>query len=166
MRFSESKPVPRPGVYCRLVLLALGLILASASAWAELQAGRDSQGRLWISDQGLPAGSTAITSPAIGVAPPAAAMPAQTSPAWTPAPASTDFRTGSANAQVQKAGVSSQGKDKATCDGIDKRYEETRSNLARIEQDKASGKLLIPDSGLNSLRQNLATLERLRALCR
>ena len=166
MRFSESKPVPRPGVYCRLVLPALGLILVSASAWAELQAGRDSQGRLWISDQGLPAGSTAITPPAIGVAPPAAAMPAQASPASMPAPAATDFRTGNANAQAQKAGVSGQGKDKATCDGIDKRYEETRSNLARIEQDKASGKLLIPDSGLSSLRQNLATLERLRPLCR
>lgn len=83
-----------------------------------------------------------------------------------PAPAATDFRTEIANAQAQKTGISSQGKDKATCDGIDKRYEETRSNLARIEQDKASGKLLIPDSGLNSLRQNLSTLERLRALCR
>ena len=164
MRFSASKPVSRLGIYCRLVLLAFGQI--STSAWAELQAGRDSQGRLWISDQGLPAGSTAITSPTIGVAPPAAAISAQTTPASMPAPAATDFRTEIANAQAQKTGISSQGKDKATCDGIDKRYEETRSNLARIEQDKASGKLLIPDSGLNSLRQNLSTLERLRALCR
>ena len=164
MRFSEPKPASRLGIYRRLALLTLGL--AALPSWAELQAGRDSQGRLWISDQGLPAGSTAITAPAISVASPSPAISSQISPASMPAPAATDFRTGIANAQAQTAGASSQGKDKATCDGIDKRYEETRANLARIEQDKANGKLLIPDSGLNSLRQNLATLERLRSLCR
>jgi len=37
--------------------------------------------------------------------------------------------------------------------------------LAQTERDKASGKLLIPDSGLTTMRQNLATLERLQALC-
>ena len=161
MRFPEPKPASRLGIYRRLALLALGL--AALPSWAELQAGRDSQGRLWISDQGLPAGSKAIPSPAIGVAPTSPAISSQISPASMPAPAANDIRTQNLNAQAQKAGASSQGK--ATCDGIDKRYEETRVNLARIEQDKASGKLLIPDSGLNSLRQNLATLERLRALC-
>jgi hypothetical protein len=55
--------------------------------------------------------------------------------------------------------------ESATCRSIDKRYEETRVNLANIERDKASGKLLIPDSGLITIRQNLASLERLKELC-
>ena len=162
MRFSEAKPASRLGLYRRWALLILAL--ATAPSWAELPAGRDSQGRLWISDQGLPAGSKAIPSPAIGVAPTSPAISSQISPASMPAPATSDIRTQNPNAQAQKAGASSQGK--ATCDGIDQRYEETRVNLTRIEQDKANGKLLIPDSGLNSLRQNLSTLDRLRALCR
>jgi hypothetical protein len=53
----------------------------------------------------------------------------------------------------------------ATCRSIDQRYDETRDNLAQIERDKASGKVLIPNSGLVTIRQNLASLERLKALC-
>lgn len=151
MCFSIAKPARPPGLYRRLALLALAL--TAMPTWAELQAGRDSQGRLWITDQGLPAGSKPLPSPTIGVTTRPEGAPRQTNPA-PPAP------------PAQKTDRTDQGKDKATCDGIDKRYEETRANLARIEQDKASGKLLIPDSGLNSLRQNLSTLERLRTLCR
>ena len=151
MCFSIAKPARPPGLYRRLALLALAL--TAMPTWAELQAGRDSQGRLWITDQGLPAGSKPLPSPTIGVTtrPEGAARQTNPAPLAPPAP---------------KTDRADQDKDKATCNGIDQRYEETRSNLARIEQDKASGKLLIPDSGLNSLRQNLSTLERLRTLCR
>ena len=53
----------------------------------------------------------------------------------------------------------------ATCRVINKRTIETKTTLERTEKDKASGKLLIPDSGLVTMRQNLATLQRLQALC-
>ena len=56
-------------------------------------------------------------------------------------------------------------KDKATCDGIEQRYEGARLNLDKATADKAAGKMLIPESGLISMRQNLATLDRLRSLC-
>ncbi len=54
---------------------------------------------------------------------------------------------------------------KATCRGINQRYAETQAELALVERKKAAGTLLIPESGLVTLRQNLATLERMRQLC-
>jgi len=127
----------------------------SGSAWGQLQSGRDAAGNLWLSDQGLPS----------GVRP----EPLELDQVMSLTP---DVRTnepaGRPAAPPERSPVTHQrmtAEESATCRSIDKRYEETRINLATIEQNKASGKVLIPDSGLVTIRQNLASLERLKALC-
>ena len=137
------------------VLAGVLLAPASGSAWGQLPSGRDTGGNLWLSDQGLPAG----VKPA----------PLELDQAMSLAP---DTRTsepaGRSTPTPERSPVTNQrmtAEESATCRSIDKRYEETRVNLANIERDKASGKVLIPDSGLVTIRQNLASLERLKALC-
>ena len=157
MRFSQPKTASHPRLFSHLALLALAL--AAAPAWSDLQTGRDAHGTLWISDQGLPAGVRVTPTADINVATLPQTAPGKTAPTMTvPQPANLA-------AQREKARSTSPAKDKATCDGLDQRYENARSTLSKAEQDKASGKVLMPESGLINMRQNLATLERLRALC-
>jgi len=151
MRFAKTKSALFGGVF---ILLGLGLgCLFATPVKAELQAGRDAKGTLWLSDQGLPTGVRLLpstNSDVMTLAPPAvtsAAMGAITPMTTDPQPNRTKT------------------KDKPTCRGIEQRYEDARAALERTEREKASGKLLIPDSGLITMRQNLASLERLQALC-
>ncbi len=148
--FSHNQRAP-----LAVLLGALFLLTFSARAEAQLQSGRDVAGSLWLSDQGLPTGVQ-------------------------PAPLELD-QVMSLTPEIQASGTAGRSalppdrspvthqrmtaEESATCRSIDKRYEETRVNLANIERDKASGKLLIPDSGLITIRQNLASLERLKELC-
>jgi hypothetical protein len=133
----------------------LMLLFFSAGAMAQIQAGRDNTGTLWISDQSLPDGVTPapLELDQVMSLTPETPAPGQNPRLKPPAPVSP----------VTHERMSRM--DLATCQSIDQRYEETRVNLATIERDKASGKLLIPDSGLVTIRQNLASLERLKALC-
>ena len=160
MRFSQPKTASQPRLFSHLALLALAL--AAAPAWSDLQTGRDARGTLWISDQGLPAGVRTTLTADINVA----TLP-QTAPGKTGStmPAMIDPQPTNRAAQIEKTRPTSPEKDKATCDGLGQRYENARSTLSKAEQDKASGKVLMPESGLINMRQNLATLERLRALC-
>ena len=160
MRFSESKTASHPRFFSHLPLLALAL--AAAPAWSDLQTGRDAHGTLWISDQGLPAGVRATPTADINVATLPQTAPGKTAPTM---PTMTAPQPANLAAQIEKTRSTSPAKDKATCDGLDQRYENARSTLSKAEQDKASGKVLMPESGLINMRQNLATLERLRALC-
>ena len=151
MRLAKNKSVLARGVFTALGL-SLGCLVATPAV-ADLQAGRDARGSLWLSDQGLPAGVKPISDGASDVM----SLPqASTVPQVKPA-----FSTVAAGETTQR----SKDKDKATCNGIEQRYEGDRATLEKTERDKASGKLLIPDSGLVSMRQNLATMDRLRALC-
>lgn len=136
-------------------LLAGGLLLFSAEGAAQLQTGRDSAGALWISDQTLPDGVTP--------APLELDQAMSLTPERAPAAQSSPGKAAPTISPVTHQRMSRM--DLATCQSIDQRYEETRENLTTIERDKASGKLLIPDSGLVTIRQNLASLERLKALC-
>lgn len=135
--------------------LALVLALLPGLAWSQLQSGRDSAGNLWLSDQGLPSS----VQPA----------PLELDQVMSLTPEPKADRTGTqSTTTLERSPITQQrmtAEESATCRSIDKRYEETRVNLANIERDKASGKVLIPDSGLVTMRQNLASLERLKALC-
>lgn len=123
-------------------------------ALAQIQASRTANGTLLMTDQPLANGSN--TSPLeldqLMSLPPAGYTgrnPAQTQ------------NTPAKSAQTPKQTP----EEVATCRSIQKRYNETKVTLENTERDKASGKLLIPDSGLVTMRQNLATLARLQALC-
>jgi hypothetical protein len=132
----------------------LGLGLISSLAQAQIQAGRAANGSLLITDQPLPNGVNAspLELDQIMTLPPAAKTATKSSPTEKPA---------EVNPQANKQTT----EEAATCRSIKKRYNETKITLENTERDKASGKLLIPDSGLVTMRQNLATLERLQALC-
>ena len=149
------RPCTHSGSGLSTGLLAIGLLFFSAATPAQLQTGRDSTGALWISDQTLPDGVT----PAPLELDQVMSLTPETPPAGQIAPLKADAAVSPITHQKMSR------MDLATCQSIDQRYEETRVNLATIERDKASGKLLIPDSGLVTIRQNLASLERLKALC-
>ena len=137
--------------------LILGIFctsLALQPAQAQIQAGRTVDGTLLISDQPLPNGVKAapMELDQLMTLQPATKTPAK--PALLDKPQTTTTAPGKQTPE-----------EAATCRSIQKRYNETRKTLENTERDKASGKLLIPDSGLVTMRQNLATLERLLALC-
>ena len=136
--------------------LVIGLwVLSPDHGWCQLLSGRDTAGNLWLSDQSLP--------PGVRPAPLELDQDMSLRPETGPADSS-----GRPAAPPERSPVTQQrmtADESATCRSIDKRYEETRINLANIERDKASGKVLIPNSGLVTIRQNLASLERLKALC-
>ena len=143
----------------RKATLALGLCLSAvlpATAPAQIQTGRLSNGGLLITDQPLPAGATSgpLSLDQVMTLPP---------PEKTGQKAETAIKKGEAPTPTPTHKQTPE--EAATCRGIAKRYNESRAGLAQTERDKASGKLLIPDSGLVTMRQNLATLERLQALC-
>jgi hypothetical protein len=139
----------------------IGFSLVAPPAFAELLTGRDAKGTLWISDRGLPSD----IRPIVTGAPEVAGIPQlQTSTGRNETARVPDTTTVSPSNNSQPKSNRHE-KDRTTCDGIDQRYAGARANLTSVEQKKASGQLLIPDSGLMTMRQNLATLERLRALC-
>ena len=157
MRFSKpARPPLRPLSRGMLPSLVICLwMLAPAFGWSQIQSGRDTAGNLWVSDQGLPT----------GVQPGALELDQVMSLTPEIRPSDGTDRT---TAQPARSPVTHQrmtAEESTTCRSIDKRYDETRDNLANIERDRASGKVLIPNSGLVTIRQNLASLERLKALC-
>ncbi|MGV0953463.1 MAG: hypothetical protein ACOYBR_04070 [Fluviibacter sp.] len=123
-------------------------------AWAQIQAGRAANGTLILTDQGLPNGVSPLPLVQDAVMSLPASVTQEKSPvvqkALSPGKAEVVTRTPA---------------EKATCRSINQRYEDSQAHLAAVEQDKASGRLLIPDSGIAAMRQNLATLQRLRDLC-
>ena len=149
-------PTRLPGIFSAFPRLLLASSLLTAGlCQAQIQGGRDTAGTLWLSDQGLPAG---VTSEPLELDQVMSLTPIPGNPA----------PSGQTRPPVVQSPVTHErmrSEDLATCRSIDKRYEETRVNLETIERDKASGKVLIPDSGLVTIRQNLASLERLKALC-
>ncbi len=157
MRFSPPKTALHQGIY---TVLALSL---AAPAAAELQTGRDVKGTLWISDQGLPNGMARVSVESAEVM----TLPATSSALYTGSRAMTQpTATSGNNLSSDNHNKERDRQDKATCNGIAQRYEGSRQTLSKAEQDKASGKRLIPESGLMTMRQNVATLERLKALCK
>ncbi len=154
--FKPTRRPVRPSAVPLWPVLA-GVLIAtlSGSAWAQLQSGRDAAGNLWLSDQGLPAG---VQPAPLELDQVMSLTPDTRTPEPAGRPAPPPERSPVTNQRMTA-------EESATCRSIDKRYEETRVNLANIERDKASGKVLIPDSGLVTIRQNLASLERLKALC-
>lgn len=157
MRFSKPTPTPfqRPGRACVPGIAVALLLLMPSLGWCQLQSGRDAAGNLWLSDQGLPE----------GVQPTPLELDQVMSLTPDSRPSNTAGRPGTSPERSPVTHQRMTAEASATCRSIDKRYEETRVNLANIERDKASGKVLIPDSGLVTIRQNLASLERLKALC-
>jgi hypothetical protein len=137
------------------ISLSLWVLTLSLIPWAvqaQIQTGRLNDGSLLISDQPLPPGVQPLELDQLMTLP----APETRMKKYEPrelAPESKPLR------QKQTP------EEAATCRGISKRYDETKKTLEQTERDKASGKLLIPDSGLVTMRQNLATLERLQALC-
>lgn len=157
MRFSKPAPTlfQPPGRAC-VPAIAIGLlVLIPSHGWSQLQSGRDVAGNLWVSDQSLPAG---VQPTPLELDQVMSLTPDVRPPDTTGRPAPPPERSPVTHQKMTP-------EESATCRSIDKRYEETRVNLANIERDKASGKVLIPDSGLVTIRQNLASLERLKALC-
>ena len=141
-----------PKIHLGLWVLALSLLPCTAQA--QIQTGRLSDGSLLISDQPLPKGIQAS---------PLALDQLMTLP--TPGKASQPTESKVAPPDGKLSAPIQRPEEAATCRGINKRYNETKATLEKTERDKANGKLLIPDSGLETMRQNLATLERLQALC-
>ena len=139
-----------PKIHLSLWVLTLSLIPCAVQA--QIQAGRLNDGSLLISDQPLPPG----------------VQPLELDQLMTlPAPEKTINQgvSGPTPPETEPLPHKQTPEEAATCRGISKRYIETKTTLEQTEKDKASGKLLIPDSGLVTMRQNLATLERLQALC-
>ena len=149
-------PTRLPGFFSAFTrLLLASSLLVPGLCQAQIQGGRDATGTLWLSDQGLPAG---VASTPLELDQVMSLIPIPGNPG----------PSGQTRVPVVPSPVTHErmrSEDLATCRSIDKRYEETRVNLETIERDKASGKVLIPDSGLVTIRQNLASLERLKALC-
>lgn len=126
-------------------------------AWAQIQAGRALDGTLWLTDGNLPGG---IQAEPLALDQLMTLPGHQSSELTSQAPKETSPNT------AKSGGVSKKSPDDdMTCRGIQKRYAETKNELDTVAQKKAAGTLLIPDSGMVTLRQNLATLERLRSLC-
>ena len=125
-------------------------------ALAQIQGGRAPDGTLWLTDGNLPRGIQAE---------PLALDQLMTLPAG-PASEPTGQRVKTTPSTVTTDHTHPfSPEDKLTCRGIQKRYNETKNELETVERKKAAGTLLIPDSGMTTLRQNLATLDRLRSLC-
>lgn len=141
-----------PKVHLGLWFLSLSLLPSFVQA--QIQTGRLNDGSLLISDQPLPNGvqSTPLELDQLMTLPPP-----------NKAPKAGEMVRAQPETKLPQQKQSSE--EAATCRGIEKRYNETKSTLEQTERDKASGKLLIPDSGLVTMRQNLATLERIKALC-
>lgn len=141
----------------RKALFTVGIICTSLleqPAQGQIQAGRTANGTLFISDQPLPNGVKA--------------SPLELDQLMTLAPAPKTATHAEQSEKKQVINPPSHKKppeEAATCRGVQKRYNESKTTLENTERDKASGKLLIPESGLVTMRQNLATLERLQALC-
>lgn len=141
----------------RKTLLGAGILclaLIQPPVQAQIQSGRNANGTLLISDQPLPTGVKAAPMALDQLM----TLPPATQTAATPTPPDK-APTGTTTPEKLTP------EEAATCKGLQKRYNETRKTLENTERDKASGKLLIPDSGIVTMRQNLATLERLLALC-
>lgn len=140
-----------PPIFC-VALMAVSLCVLQGPAWGQIQAGRAANGTLILTDQGLPSGTTpeplamdqlmSLPEEAKIIQPKAIVSP------------------GTAAATPKQSA-----EQRATCQGINQRYAETQAELAQVEQKKAAGTLLIPESGLVTLRQNLATMARMRQLC-
>ena len=112
-------------------------------------------GTLVLTDGSLP----------VGVKPSGLALDqAMTLPTTTNEPAASPKRPPPADNPPTSASTKS-AEEKATCRGIQQRLRETKAELDMVERKKAAGTLLIPNSGLVTLRQNIATLERLQDLC-
>ncbi|WVH09792.1 MAG: hypothetical protein EoVTN8_1267 [Fluviibacter phosphoraccumulans EoVTN8] len=139
-----------PKIHLSLWVLTLSLIPCTVQA--QIQAGRLNDGSLMISDQPLPPGVQPLELDQLMTLPPPETRMKKHEQREL-APESKPLRQ---KQTPEKA---------ATCRGINKRYIETKTTLEQTEKDKASGKLLIPDSGLVAMQQNLATLERLQSLC-
>ncbi len=138
-------------------MIGLAIVFfGQTTAWgqSQVQAGRVADGTLWLTDGALPAGMTPapLALDQTMTLPSTTAQPT-TRPATPLAATSTSKTTGQTPAE------------KATCRGIQQRLRETRAELTMVERKKAAGTLLIPNSGLETLRQNIATLERLQDLC-
>lgn len=119
-----------------------------------MQTGRAANGTLWISDQALPNGVKGT------LADPDQVMTLPPTPK-TGQPSAPPTKTPDTKPAVQKLSAAEQ----ATCRSISQRYNDTKNTLENTEKAKASGQLLIPESGLATMRQNLATLERMHSLC-
>ena len=136
----------------RLGLWFVTLSLLPCTLQAQIQTGRLNDGSLLISDQPLPKGVQALELDQLMTLP----APEKTINQGVSRTTPTETKPLPHKQTPEEA---------ATCRGISKRYIETKTTLEQTEKDTASGKLLIPDSGLVTMRQNLATLERLQALC-
>ncbi len=138
----------------RSTLWVLTLSLLPCAVQAQIQTGRLNDGSLLITDQPLPNGvqNSSLELDQLMTLPP-------------PGNPTNKRETIGAPPETKPLPHKQSPEEAATCRGISKRYNETKTTLEQTERDKASGKLLIPDSGLVTMRQNLATLERLQALC-
>ncbi len=141
-----------PKVHLGLWVLALSLLPCTGQA--QIQTGRLSDGSLLISDQPLPKGiqTSPLALDQLMTLPP-------------PGKVSQPLESKVVSPETTLSAPKQRPEEAATCRGINKRYNETKTTLEQTERDNASGKLLIPDSGLVTMRQNLATLERLQGLC-
>jgi hypothetical protein len=140
-----------------LMTLAVCVLWGHPLALAQIQAGRAPDGTVWLTDGHLPGGVQAA---------PFALDSLMTLPGSQSNRIPEQTSQG-APSTLLDAGVpvKTRPEDRVTCSGIQKRLNETQTELATVERKKAAGTLLIPDSGMVTLRQNLATLERLSALC-
>jgi hypothetical protein len=138
----------------RSTLWVLTLSLLPCAVLAQIQTGRLNDGSLLITDQPLPHGvqSNELELDQLMTLPP-------------PGKTIIKGESGTKSTESKSLPKKQSPEEAATCRAISKRYDETKTTLEQTERDKASGKLLIPDSGLVTMRQNLATLERLLALC-
>lgn len=125
-------------------------------AWSQspVQAGRVADGTLWLTDGTLPAGVKPV---------PLALDQTMTLPSTSAQPTTRPPTPLAATSTSNTEGKTPT--EKATCRSIQQRVRETRAELDMVERKKAEGTLLIPNSGLATLRQNIATLERLQDLC-
>jgi hypothetical protein len=146
----------------KIRLLTLSCIVtvglwAHPLALAQIQGGRAPDGTLWLTDGNLPRGIQAE---------PLALDQLMTLPGGqTTEQTGQRFKTTPSTTVTTENNDRLSAEDKLTCRGIQKRYSETKTELETVERKKAAGTLLIPDSGMTTLRQNLATLDRLRSLC-
>jgi len=132
--------------------------IACGQAASGIQAGRTVQGSVILTDQPLAAGVTPV---------PLALEPLMRLPEETPRqpPPGSAATTGRAPTADSTSKPSRTAEQRATCRDVNQRYNEAHAELTLVERKKAAGTLLIPESGMVTLRQHLATLERMRQLC-
>ena len=142
-----------------MAFMAACLCSLQGVAWGQavIQAGRALDGTLILTDRGLPNDVVAapLTLDQLMSLPEAAQIRSEPINAANP----------SVNASKPTSPPKQTAEQRATCRNINQRYAETEAELALVERKKAAGTLLIPESGLLTLRQNLATMERMRQLC-